>query len=143
MSITDVPISRLSGEIQYELQQPMDKLQNMLNDRNIDIESLDMRGEGHDVLFRGYEPRELQVITGIVNGDPQMGIKSASVRDLNDRFDKNMDTSNPNYIFRDDTRTRNNRDIIRNGNASFARERDFLTTPPPVDVQQQIFELLK
>lgn len=143
MATTDIPTSRLSGQIQYELEQPMDRLQNMLNDKNIDIDSLDMRGEGHDVLFEGYEPRELQVITGIVDGDPEMDIKSSSVRDLNDRFDKNMDTSNPNYIFRGDVFSRNNRNLIRNGNVSFVKERDFLTTPPAIDTQQKIFELLR
>jgi len=142
MATTDIPTSRMTGEIQYELEQPLDRLQNMLNRKNIDIDSLDMRGEGHDVMFRGYDPRELQVITGIVNNDPELDIRSSSVRDLNDIFDKNMDNSNPNYIFRGDVFSRNNRNLIREGNANFGRERDFLTTPPAIDTQQQIFELL-
>jgi hypothetical protein len=53
-----------------------------------------------------------------------------------------MDNSNPNYIFRGDVFSRNNRNLIQVGNANFAKERDFLITPPPIDTQQQIFELL-
>jgi hypothetical protein len=142
MATTDIPTNRMTGEIQYELEQPMDVLQNMLNKKNIDIDSLDMRGEGFDVMFRGYDSKELQVITGMVNSDPELDIKSSSVRDLNDRFDKNLDNSNPNYIFRGDVFSRNNRSLIQVGNSNFAKERDFLTTPPPIDTQQQIFELL-
>jgi hypothetical protein len=142
MATTDIPTSRLTGEIQYELEQPMDILQNMLNKKNIDIDSLDMRGAGFDVMFKGYEPRELQVITGMINNNPELNIKTSSVRDLNDKFDKNMDNSNPNYIFRGDVFSRNNRSLIQVGNANFAKERDFLTTPPAIDTQQQIFELL-
>ena len=142
MATTDIPTSRMTGEIQYELEQPLDQLQNMLNRKNIDIDSLDMRGEGFDVMFRGYDARELQVITGFVNSDPELNIRSSSVRDLNDRFDKNMDNSNPNYIFRGDVFSRNNRSLMQVANANFAKERDFLTTPPAIDTQQQIFELL-
>jgi hypothetical protein len=140
---TDLPYDVSSGDVSFDLDEPLSRLQTMLNMKNIDIESLDMRGEGQDAMFKGFEPRELQKITGFVNNNPEMDIKSAQVRDLNDKFDKNLDNSNPNYIFRDDLRTRNNVNIIKMGNMAFARERDMFVTPPPKDIQQKIFEMLK
>lgn len=140
---TDLPYDITTGDQRFELEEPLERLQSMLNVKNIDIESLDMRGESQDAMFRGFEPRELQKITGFVNNNPEMDIKTAQVRDLNDKFDKNLDNSDPNYIFRDDRRTRNNVNIIKMGNMSFSRERDMFVTPPPKDIQQKIFELLQ
>jgi len=140
---TDLPYDITTGDQRFEEEEPLSKLQSMLNMKNIDIESLDVRGEGQDAMFKGFEPRQLQLITGIVDADPELDIRSSQVRDLNDRFDKNLDNSNPNYIFRDDVRTRNNVNTIRTGNAEFAKQRDLFVTPPPVDVQQKIFEMLR
>jgi len=115
----------------------------MLNKRNIDIESLDVRGNHQNVMFNGFEPRQLQIITGFVDENPEQTIKSSQVRDLNDFFDKNLDTSNPNYIFRDDVRTRNNIGTIQTGIQSFVKDRDLFVVPPPQDTQTKIFELLQ
>jgi hypothetical protein len=147
MATTDLPTDIRTGLPRYELEEPLEHLQTMLNRRNVDIESLDIRGEGQDrrrmdVHFKGRESRELQTITGIVDGDPEMTIRSNSVRDLNDKFDFDMSTNNPNYIFRADVRTTDNVNTIRQGNTSFAEARDMFVVPPPVDSQQKIFELL-
>lgn len=143
MATTDLPYDIRTGEPRYGLEDPLERLQTMLNKQNIDIDSLDKRGEGNDILFRGIEPKQLQLITGFVNEDPRYNIKSSNVRDLNDFFDKDLKTNNPNYIFRDDIRTRDNRNTVRTGIQNFAAERDFFVTPPAVDTQQKIFELLK
>ena len=143
IATTDIPINMITGDTQFGLLEPLDKLQTMLNMRNVDIESLDERGESQDTMFRGFEPRQLQLITGYVDNNPEMDIRSNQVRDLNDKFDKDLDNSNPNYIFRDDMRTRNNVNVVRTGNASYARERDLFVTPPPIDIQQKIFEMLR
>lgn len=143
VATTDMPTNMITGDTQFGLLEPLDKLQTMLNMRNVDVESLDERGESQDAMFRGFEPRQLQLITGYVDNNPEMDIRSNQVRDLNDKFDKDLDNSNPNYIFRDDMRTRNNVNVVRTGNASYARERDLFVTPPPIDIQQKIFEMLK
>ena len=143
IATTDLPTDITTGDTRFEMLEPLDKLQTMLNMKNVDIESLDERGESQDTMFRGFEPRQLQLITGYVDNNPEMEIRTSQVKDLNDRFDKNLDNSNPNYIFRDDMRTRNNVNVIRTGNASYARERDLFVTPPPKDIQQRIFEMLK
>lgn len=141
---TDLPFDVRTGEPRYELEDPLERLQTRLNERNIDVESLDLRGDSMSrSIFSGFEPKELQLITGIVDGNPEQTIPSSSVRDLNDKFDKDLDNSDPNYIFRSDLRTRNNRDLIRMGNFQFAKERDFFVTPPPVDIQQKIFDMLR
>ena len=143
IATTDLPTDITTGDTRYEMLEPLDKLQTMLNMKNVDIESLDERGTSQDAMFRGFEPRQLQLITGYVDNNPEMDIRSSQVKDLNDKFDKNLDNSNPNYIFRDDMRTRNNVNVIRTGNASYARERDLFVTPPPKDIQQKIFEMLR
>jgi len=146
MATTDLPYDYRTGDPRYELEEPMERLQTMLNQKNVDIESLDIRGEGFDNqrhIFQGFESKELQIITGFVDGNPEQTIRSGAVRDLNDKFDKTLDNSDPNYIFRDDLRTRNNVGTIQTGNASFAKARDMLVTPPPIDVQQKIFDLLR
>jgi len=140
---TDLPIDINTGDPRYELEDPLEKLQAMLNRSNIDIESLDMRGNGKDIMYRGIEPKELQLITGYVDGNPEQTIKSGYVRDLNDKFDKDLVNANPNYIFRDDIRTRNNIATIQKSNQTFIRERDMYVVPPPKDTQQKIFELLQ
>jgi hypothetical protein len=148
MATSDLPTDIRTGLPRYELEEPLEHLQTMLNRRNVDIESLDIRGEGQDrtrmdVQFMGREPKELQIITGIVNGNPEMDIKSNSVRDLNEKFDFDMKNNNPNYIFRDDIQTRDNVNTIRQGNKSFAEARDMFVVPPAINTQQNIFELLQ
>ena len=140
---TDLPTDYASGDTLFDLEDPLSRLQTMLNQKNVDIDSLDLRGEGQDTLFRGFEPHQLRLITGVVDGNPEMDIKSNSVRDLNDKFDKNIDTSDPNYIFRSDVFTRNNVATIQRGNQAFAKDRDLYIVPPPVDSQNKMFELLK
>jgi hypothetical protein len=143
MATYDVPYDLTSGDPRFDLIEPLERLQTLLNEKNVDIESLDARTESMEQIIRGFEPMDLQKMIGMVDNQPEMTIPSSSVRDLNERFDKNLDNSNPNFIFRDDVITRNNINTIRNGNASFARSRDIYITPPPKDVQQKIFELLK
>lgn len=143
MSITDLPYNINTGNPYYELEDPLVRLQTSMNERNVDVESLDERSSSNDIMFRGREPAELQLITGYIDEDPEQKIRSRSVKDLNDFFDKDLDTSDPNYIFRSDLRTRNNVDLIRQGNASFARDRDLYVVPPAVDTQSKILELLK
>lgn len=140
---SDLPIDVSTGDISFGLDEPLQRLQVMLNERNIDIDSLDERGMHGDVLMRGYEPKQLQRITNFVDEDPELKIKSSQVKDLNDYFDKNLDNSDPNFIFRDDRITRNNVGIIQQGNASYVKDRDLYVVPPPPDVQQKIFELLR
>lgn len=140
---SDLPIDIRTDETRYELEDPLEKLQAMLNKNNIDIESLDMRGTGQDIMFRGVEPKELQVIMGYVDGNPKQEIRSKHVKDLNDMFDKNLINADPNYIFRDDIITRNNISTIQRSNQTYARDRDLYIVPPPKDTQQKIFELLK
>lgn len=139
---TDLPTDIRTGEARYELEEPLQKLQSMLNMKNIDIESLDIRGEGQGIMFR-KQPKDLRMMIDITNKNPKYTIKSSGVRDLNQQFDKTMDNSNPNYIFRSDTKTKNNRNLVRTGISNFARERDFFTSPPPKDTQQKIFDLLQ
>lgn len=143
MATYDVPYDLTSGDPRFDLIEPLERLQTMLNEKNIDIESLDARTESMEQIIRGFEPMDLQKMIGITDSDPELTIPSSAVRDLNERFDKDLDNSDPNFIFRDDMRTRNNINTIRTGNDSFARNRDLYVTPPPKDVQQKIFELLK
>ena len=140
--MTDLPFDVNTGEPRYGLEEPLQHLQTMLNQSNIDIETLDVRGAGQSVRFAGFEQPELQKITNIVDHDPEMKIRSGAVRNLNDKFDINLDTSDPNFIFRGDRMTRNNVALIQRGNESFVRDRDMFTSPPPVDNQQKIFDLL-
>jgi hypothetical protein len=139
----DLPYDINTGDPRYELEEPLERLQTMLNNKNVNIESLDIRGNSQDIRFAGFESKQLQTITNFVNEDPEYLIKSNRVRDLNDKFDKTLNTSNPNYIFKDDVVSRNNINTIRGGNASYAKWRDLLVVPPPVDTQQKIFELLQ
>jgi len=144
MATTDLPTNINTGDPFYEMTEPLDMLQAELTSKNVTIDSLDTRGVSLDtVMYNGYEPRELQKITSFINENPQNNIRSSQVKDLNDYFDKNLDTSNPNYIFRTDLQTRNNIRTIRNGIQSYVASRDMFVTPPPLDTQQKILELLK
>jgi hypothetical protein len=143
MATSDLPRNYLTGEPRYELEDPLERLQTMLNRENIDIESLDRRGPASDRVLAGTEDRELRYIKSLVDANPEYDITSARVNDLNDYFDKDISTNNPNYIFRDDRRTRNNVDTIRRGIQSFVKDRDLYVTPPATDTQTQILELLK
>ena len=143
MATTDLPWNVDAGEPMYNLEEPLEMLQTMLNQKNIDIESMDMRGAAHEDFEFGEEPRQLKLITQFTSQNPEMDIRSARVRDLNDKFDFEMDSSDPNWIFRDDLVTRSSVATIQRGNQSFAQARDQLITPPPIDTQQKIFELLQ
>lgn len=144
MATTDLPTNINTGDPFYELEDPLDRLQAELTKHNVTIESLDQRGGNHvNVMYNGYEPKELQTITSYVNENPEYTIKSNQVKDLNDYFDTELDTSNPNYIFRTDLKTRNNIGTVRTGISSFVQDRDLFITPPPIDTQQKILELLK
>lgn len=143
MATSDLPRNYLTGEPRYELEDPLERLQTMLNRENIDIESLDRRGPASDRVLAGTEDRELKYIKSLVDANPEYDITSARVNDLNDYFDKDISTNNPNYIFRDDRRTRNNVDTIRRGIQSFVKDRDLYVVPPSTDTQTQILELLK
>lgn len=142
MATTDLPNDINTGEPRYELEEPLERLQSMLNKKNIDIESLDIRGKGGGVMFR-KKPKELRLMTDITNENPQYTIKSSGVRNLNEQFDKTLVNSDPNYIFRNDIMTKNNRNLVRTGIKNFASERDFFITPPPIDTQKKIYDLLK
>jgi len=142
MATSDLPTDIRTGDPRYELEQPLEHLQTMLNQRNVDVESMDLRGGHHDIMYRGFEPKQLQTMTGIINNNPEQAITSRGVKDLNDMFDKSMINANPNYIFRTDLQTRNNVRTIQTGNQSYARNRDMFVVPPPVDSQHKIFELL-
>lgn len=141
---TDLPTNINTGDPFYEMVEPLDRLQAELTAKNVTIDSLDMRGSSLDtIMYNGYEPMELQKITSMVNENPEYNIRSSQVKDLNDYFDINLDTSNPNYIFRSDLMTRNNIGTIRRGIQSYVADRDIFVTPPPIDTQQKILELLK
>ena len=47
---TDIPYDISTGDQRFELEEPLSKLQTMLNMQNVDIESLDVRGEGQVAL---------------------------------------------------------------------------------------------
>jgi len=143
MATTDLPFDIRTGLPRYELSDPLEHLQTLLNEQNIDIESLDRRGLNEGIVSGGFEPHQLRAITALVDNDPTQGINSATVRNLNDTFDKDLETSNPNYIFRKDITTVNNRNLIREGNLQYSRERDFFVVPPAVDTNQQILDLLR
>lgn len=143
MATTDLPTDYLTGEPRYELEDPLERLQTMLNRANIDIESLDVRGPASDRVLAGVEDRELKHITSLVDANPEYEITSARVKDFNDYFDKDISTHDPNYIFRDDRTTRNNVNTIRRGIQSFVKDRDLYTVPPSADTQTRILELLK
>jgi len=141
----DLPINIHTGSQRFELEEPLDKLQTLLNDKNIDIDTLDVRDnpEKVSIAMSGYEDPDLQVITNYVDNDPELRIKSRDVKDLNDKFDKNLINNNPQFIFSTDLTTRNNIQTIRNGITAFVKNRDMFITPPPQDIQQKIFDLLK
>lgn len=143
--IMDLPKDYFTGEPIFELEEPLERLNTMLMRQLPDqqISDLDDRSENLGVLFNRIKPAELQTITGFIDRDPKQRIKSSSVRDLNDKFDFNMDSSDPNFIFRGDLKTRNNVDLIRQGNLSFAKERDLFVVPPPKDIQQSILDILE
>ena len=143
MATSDLPYDFNTGDRRYQLEEPLEHLQSMLNKKNVDIESLDIRGLSNDIQYNGIEPHELRLITGHVDADPEMKIRSSNVRNLNTRFDFDMTNDNPNYIFRDDVFTRNNVNTIRTGNASFAKARDLFVTPPPIDSSNKLFELVQ
>ena len=143
MATSDLPRNYITNEPRYELEDPLDRLQNMLNRENIDIESLDVRGPASDRVMAGTGNRQLEHITRLTDANPEFNITSARVNDLNDYFDKDISNNNPNYIFRDDRTTRNNINTIRTGIQSFVTDRDLFTTPPSKDTQSQILELLK
>lgn len=142
-NMADLPFDINTGEIRYELEEPLEKLQVMLNKQNINIESLDRRSESQDIMYSGIDSKQLRLINSFIDVDPKQTIKSNSVRNLNDFFDKDLKNNNPNYIFRDDLYSHNNVNTIRQGNKSFAYHRDLLVTPPPIDTHTKILELLQ
>ena len=80
MSITDLPYNINTGNPYYELEDPLVRLQTNMNNENIDVESLDERGTSNDVMFRGREPAELQLITGYIEFGSTTGEKFLATR---------------------------------------------------------------
>lgn len=140
----DLPKNIFSGDTRFELEEPLDRLQTLLNNKNIDVDNLDLRGDDDKTTIEigGFSDPELNIITNFVDADPELRIKSRDVRDLNEKFDKNLINNNPMFIFSTDLETRNNIQTIRTGINSFVTNRDMFITPPTPDIQQKIFELL-
>jgi len=140
----DLPIDIFTGMPRFELEEPLDRLQVLLNNKNIDIDNLDMRGDEDRInIEMGARPnKQLNIITNFVDADPDLRINSRAVRDLNEKFDKTLINSNPQFIFSTDLETRNNIQTIRSGISNFVKNRDIFVTPPPPDIQSKIFELL-
>ena len=60
----DLPININNGQPRYELEDPLDRLQTLLNENDIDIESLDIRDNEDSVMFKisGFRDNELKNI---------------------------------------------------------------------------------
>jgi len=140
---TDLPINQETLDPNFDVSEPLQVLQTMLNRRNIDIDSLDDRGVHNEVLIRGRDPKELELMIGSINRNPQQSlITSRAVRTVNEKYYKSLYNSNPMFILPADMRTHNNVPNVRKSNQSFAFHRDIFAIPPPIDVQQRIFNLL-
>ena len=148
--MADLPIDFQTGRPIYALDDPLSRMQTRLNEQGIDIESLDERGDHVGERLSGIEPHQLELIRGYIDNDPQQRISSSSVRNLNDMFDKSLmppgliqtaeSDGRPAFIFPGDMQSRNNVKLMQTANQSYARNRDMLVTPPPIDIQQQIFD---
>ena len=145
MDITsDLPEDVRTLSPYFALDDPLTKLQVMLNARNIDIDNLDERVDNTGLVsLKGYpEEKEQAAMRMAMNRNPTQTITSRGVRDLNDRFDVNLDNSNPAFIFKDNMRSGNNVRLIQTSNQTYTTNRDMYTVPPPKDVQQRMLDLL-
>jgi len=145
MDITsDLPEDVRTLSPYFALDDPLTKLQVMLNARNIDIDNLDERVDNTGLVsLKGYpEEKEQAAMRMAMNRNPTQTITSRGVRDLNDRFDVNLDNSNPAFIFKDNMRSGNNIRLIQTSNQTYTANRDMYTVPPPKDVQQRMLDLL-
>ena len=145
MDITsDLPEDVRTLSPYFALDDPLTKLQVMLNARNIDIDNLDERVDNTGLVsLKGYpEEKEQAAMRMAMSRNPTQTITSRGVRDLNDRFDVNLDNSNPAFIFKDNMRSGNNIRLIQTSNQTYTANRDMYTVPPPKDVQQRMLDLL-
>jgi len=145
MDITsDLPEDVRTLSPYFALDDPLTKLQVMLNERNIDVDNLDERVDNVGLVsLKGYpEEKEQAAMRMAIDRNPEQTITSRGVRDLNSRFDVNLDNSDPQFIFKDSARSGNNINLIQTSNQSYARNRDMFTVPPPKDVQQRMLDLL-
>jgi len=145
MDITsDLPEDVRTLSPYFALDDPLTKLQVMLNARNIDIDNLDERVDNTGLVsLKGYpEEKEQAAMRMAMSRNPTQTITSRGVRDLNDRFDVNLDNSNPAFIFKDNMRSGNNIRLIQTSNQTYTTNRDMYTVPPPKDVQQRMLDLL-
>ena len=145
MDITsDLPEDVRTLSPYFALDDPLTKLQVMLNERNIDVDNLDERVDNVGLVsLKGYpEEKEQAAMRMAVSRNPTQTITSRGVRDLNDRFDVDLDNSNPQFIFKDNMRRGNNIRLLQASNQSYANNRDMFTIPPPKDVQQRMLDLL-
>lgn len=145
MDITsDLPQDVRTLSPYFALDDPLTRLQVMLNEKNIDVDNLDERVDNHGLVsLKGYpEERQQAAMRAAVNRNPEQTITSRGVRDLNERFDVDLDNSNPQFIFKENLRSGNNVRLIQTSNQSYSHDRDLYAIPPPKDVQQQILNLL-
>ena len=145
MDITsDLPEDVRTLSPYFALDDPLTKLQVMLNERNIDVDNLDERVDNVGLVsLKGYpEEKEQAAMRMAVDKNPTQTITSRGVSDLNERFDVDLDNSNPQFIFKDNMRSGNNIRLLQASNQSYANNRDMFTIPPPKDVQQRMLDLL-
>lgn len=140
--LTDLPFNSDTLNPAFEIEEPLQRLQTLLNRQNIDIDNLDDRVDNDMFVNKKESPHTLTSIKNDIESNPMQKLTSKNIGDLNDRYYASLDNSNPSFIFSTDFRTRNNIGLIRNSNQTYSIERDMYAIPPPVDIQQKIYELL-
>jgi len=143
MDVTiDLPTNVDTLNPNFELNDPLEMLNTALDDTDFNIHELDDRTRGMQILLPRDDDRELSLLLDDINKNPKQRISSSNVRDLNDRFHKSLDNSNPMFILNGDMRTRTNIELIQRSNKSFAHDRDLYKIAPEKDIQQKILEKL-
>jgi hypothetical protein len=127
-----------NGESEFTIKNTLDELEDKMVSSGVSVDDLDLR----TTTKRTPEKKEMVEDT-MKDPDQNDVLSSKEVQDFNDKYEVDLDNSNPMFIFPENKVNTSYVNLIRQSNESYANERDLLTVRPAIDIQQQIFNRLQ
>lgn len=134
MSFNDLPDDE-NGNPLLEFEDILDTLNNQMMQEQTQVENDDTRGIHPnvyaDIRVSALQDRDVKnkmIIDNIKDGDMN-NVGSMRVQDFNQKYDTNLDDSDPSFIFKQDLKTQNYVNTIRQSNTSFSKEINKYNSP--------------
>ena len=127
-----------NGEPDFTIKNKLDELQTLTAIDGKSIDDMDLR-----TTEKRTQERKALLKDTIKDPNENDVLSSKEVQDYNDKYEVDLDNSNPMFIFPENRKNMNYVNMIRQSNDSYARERDLFAVRPPIDAQQQILDRLK